>query len=142
MPVYVQVHAAVAVDGKLVVYRRRGHEVATLPGGRVKQRELVTAALVRETQEEIGIPIEVGPLLLAAEVLDAARETVVLVFAATPRSAGEVRCLELVDPASEEAYEVLPPVLGQLVRYARGVHEGGGARWMGNLYHPFDSLTA
>lgn len=138
MPVHVQVHAAIPVDGKIVVYRhrRRGTEIVTLPGGRIKQRESVTAALVREAQEEIDRPIEVGVLLLAAEVLDATRETVVLVFAASLGTDVNAEGLELIDPGSPAAAAVLPPVLGQLAQFRCGL-EPEGARWMGNLYTPF-----
>ena len=68
----VNVRAVIWVDGGLLVHkvRHRGEERVTLPGGRVKERETVEAALAREVEEETGLGIVIGPLLYVAEVVN------------------------------------------------------------------------
>jgi len=137
MPVRVQVHAAIWVGGKLVVYRhvRGGRERVSLPGGRVKDRESLTTALEREAQEEIERDIEVGDLLFAAEVVStASRQDVVLIFAAHLRTPADADGLDLIDPTGPEASTVLPPVLGDLANCRDGAPDLRVSRWLGNLH--------
>ena len=56
MPARVKVRAVIWIDDQIAVHRteRRGHQHVTLPGGRVNERESVTAALHREVREELG----------------------------------------------------------------------------------------
>lgn len=137
MPARVQVHAAIWVGEKLVVYRhaRGGRERVSLPGGRVKDRESLTAALEREAQEEIDRDIGVGDLLFAAEVVSAAsRQEVVLIFLAHLRTPADADGLDLIDPTGPEANIVLPPVLGHLARCRDGIPNAQAPRWLGNLH--------
>ncbi|MGO9752374.1 MAG: NUDIX domain-containing protein [Solirubrobacteraceae bacterium] len=139
MPVSVKVRAVIWVDERVVVHRahRRGELHVTLPGGRVNERESVTDALRREVREEVGLDVEVGDLLLAAEVVSGARlQDVELVFEARSLDPIDGQRLDLVDPADPAALEVLPPVLAELAR-RRG--SPAGARWLGNIYAPAGS---
>jgi ADP-ribose pyrophosphatase YjhB (NUDIX family) len=133
----VHAHGVIWVGDRLVVHRHtvRGLERITLPGGRVRERESVTDALVREVQEELDRDVEVGELVLAAEVLDqGSRQAVVLVFEARLPSAAAAEDLDLIDPRGPEADAVLPPVLGELARLREGSRLAQGPRWLGNLH--------
>lgn len=130
MPVRVKVRAVIWVDGHVVVNRvaRNGRPHVSLPGGRVHERESVLDALRREVLEEVGLDVEPGELLCAAEVLSGARrQDIELIFAASVRGEIDPGRLDLVDPGAPEARGVLPPVLGEL-----GSDRAG--RWLGNLY--------
>lgn len=65
---------AVIVDGSRVLLVRRAHEPLkgewSLPGGGVELGETLEAAVIRETGEETGLVVTVGP---AIEVLDSIR---------------------------------------------------------------------
>ena len=129
----VQVHAVILVDGKVVVHRsiRHGHERLSLPGGRVKLRESLPDALRRKVREDVNVEIEVGDLLFGAEVFDRlSLQDVILVFDAAIVDAGTQDQLDLIDPASDEAARVIPPVLQEFI--------GGGPhrqpRWLGNVH--------
>ena len=135
MPARVKVRAVIWIDDQVAVHRteRRGHQHVTLPGGRVNERESVTAALHREVQEELGVEILIGDLLFAAEVHSGARrQDVELVFGASLRDLGDRQRLELVDP-TDPGVEVLPPVLGDLNPRPS---PRGDRRWLGNVYAP------
>lgn len=136
MSARVRVRAVIWVGDQVVVHKVLRNERAhvTLPGGRVNERESVTDALRREVQEEIGLAIEVGDLMFAAEVITgASRQDVELVFEARPRDAIEARRCDLVDPTDEAASHVLPPVLGEIAR-RRKAPDAAAPRWLGNLY--------
>lgn len=132
MPAHVKVRAVIWVGDQIVVHRtsRRGELHVTLPGGRVNERESVTSALRREVLEEIGIEVEVGDLMFAAEVLSGARrQDVELVFSAAPVK--PIRNpVDLVDP-SDPGAEVLPPFLEQIAAWRVRALEH---RWLGNVY--------
>lgn len=136
MSMRVHVHAAIWVDGHLVVHRRtqRGGHQVSLPGGRVRERESVVDALTREVDEEIGAAIEIGEMLLAAEVQGVSRHGLVLVFAAALARDERPVNLELIDPAGPTATQVMPPVIGLLA----GTRPAppGSAAWIGNIYDP------
>jgi ADP-ribose pyrophosphatase YjhB (NUDIX family) len=127
----VQVHAAIWVDGKLVVHRsmRHGRDRVTLPGGRVKVRESIPDALRREVREEVDLDVEIGALRFAGEVLNLSLQDVLLIFDATIVGNVQPGDLDLVDPRSPEAERILPPVVTALAS-----EPGNGAPpWLGNL---------
>jgi len=136
MSARVKVRAAIWVQDKLVVHRtsRLGKERVTLPGGWVGKRESVTDALARELDEELGVSVEIGELLCAAEIVNrASRQDVELIFAGRIPDDVDPSRLSLVDPLGPEADRVLPPVLEQLAEQRQATGETG-ARWLGNLY--------
>jgi ADP-ribose pyrophosphatase YjhB (NUDIX family) len=65
----IRVGGFLGVDGKvLMVQQGRGDErYWLLPGGGVRFGEPLAHALIRETQEEIGLRVAVGPLLAIVE---------------------------------------------------------------------------
>ncbi len=138
MSARVKVRAAIWIQDKLVVHRssRMGKDRTTLPGGWVGKRESVTDALVREVQEELGITIEVGDLLCAAEVINtASHQDVELIFAVNAPEGLDTSELTLVDPLGPEADPVLPPLLGELAeRREAYTADESNPRWLGNLY--------
>ena len=136
MPARVKVRAVIWVGERVVVNRvhRRGGVHVTLPGGRVNERASMIDALRREVLEEVGLEIEIGHLLFAAEVVSGARiQDVELVFEAAVNGSIDASTLDLVDP-SDPGVKVLPPVLDELVRMRREA-AGTGPRWLGNIYN-------
>jgi 8-oxo-dGTP pyrophosphatase MutT (NUDIX family) len=135
MPLRVKVRAVIWVDNQIVVHRARRHGElhVTLPGGRVNERESIPDALRREVVEEVGLDVDVGDLLFAAEVVSGARrQDVELVFEARARDPLDARRLDLVDP-SDPSMDVLPPVLAEIARL-RESRDSIGRHWLGNLY--------
>jgi 8-oxo-dGTP diphosphatase len=66
----VGVGAVVVVDSKVVLIRRRFEPLKgqwSLPGGGVEVGETLEACVAREMEEEIGLEVEVGPVI---EVFD------------------------------------------------------------------------
>jgi len=136
MSARVKVRAVIWVQDKLVVHRttRLGKERLTLPGGWVGRRESVTEALARELDEELGITVEIGDLLCAAEIVNSSsRQDVELIFAATAPVGFDASKVTLIDPHGPQADHVLPPVLDQLAQ-RRGLGIATWPRWLGNLY--------
>jgi 8-oxo-dGTP pyrophosphatase MutT (NUDIX family) len=134
----VKVHAVIWQDGRLVVarQRRQGKVRLSLPGGRVKLRESLLEALVREVSEETGLTVEPGPLLYAAEASSPNRiYEAIFVFRAEPTEPIDERQVHLVEPDGEFEGTVLPPVLGEIAADApKGWR--GLPRWLGNIWDP------
>ena len=67
----VKVRAVLLHDGRLVISReqRQGVEHVSLPGGRVRDGEPITQALIREVREETGLRVMPLRLLYVAEVV-------------------------------------------------------------------------
>jgi mutator protein MutT len=66
----VGVGAVILVGGKVVLIRRRFEPLAgqwSLPGGAVEIGETLEASVAREIREEVGLEVEVGPVI---EVFD------------------------------------------------------------------------
>lgn len=82
----IRVGGFLGVDGKvLMVQQGRGDErYWLLPGGGVRFGESLAQALIRETQEELGLRVGVGPLLAIVESIspepDYAKHVVHLIF--------------------------------------------------------------
>lgn len=133
MSARVKVRAAIWHQELIVVHReqRRGEFHVTLPGGRVNERESITAALHREVREELGVEIEIGDLLFAAEVHNTHRhQELELIFEAVPLGEVDWDRLDLVDPVDPHV-DVLPRVMNQL----SAAHRGEQRRtWLDNLY--------
>ncbi|MBB6001975.1 NUDIX domain-containing protein [Arcicella rosea] len=62
----------------LMRYRYGDTDVFNLPGGNVDAGETLTDTLIRELQEELGIQIAVGAMLVAGEVILPQQKTDVL----------------------------------------------------------------
>lgn len=54
----------------LVAHRKKGEIYWLLPGGGVEFGESLKAALAREFREELGIDVDVGPLLFMCDSID------------------------------------------------------------------------
>lgn len=138
MSARVKVRAVIWVQDKLVVHRtsRLGKERMTLPGGWVGRRESVTDALIREVDEELGITVEVGDLLCAAEVINtASRQDVELIFSVSTPADLDPSELTLIDPTGPDAEQVLPPILKALDEQRKARASGEHTpMWLGNLY--------
>lgn len=53
----------------LMKYNYSGNNVFGLPGGNPDDGETLEAALIRELAEELGVKVQVGPLLFVGEVI-------------------------------------------------------------------------
>lgn len=88
----------------LMRYRYGDTDVFNLPGGNVDAGETLTDTLIRELQEELGIQIAVGEMLVAGEVILPQQKTDVLhcvfkakIIAGTPvLNAKETSALEVL----------------------------------------------
>jgi ADP-ribose pyrophosphatase YjhB (NUDIX family) len=132
----INVRAVILVSGRLVIHRvhHQGDERITRPGGRVKERETVEAALVREVDEETGLRVVVGPLLYVAEVVSPySTQNLELVFLADLEPGQVLDELDLIDPRKSERDSVLPPILDQI---ANDGQDGWAdvPRWLGNIH--------
>jgi 8-oxo-dGTP diphosphatase len=124
------VAAAIVVDGRCLIGRRppggSAGELWEFPGGKVELGETPEAALMREIQEELGVAIDVGPLLGSSSIETAERILVLDLYLATWTS-GELERREHLelDWASADLLESfsfapadqpLLPVLGERLR--------------------------
>lgn len=130
----VKARAVTFVDGRLLLAseRRRGRTHLSLPGGRVRDRESATDALVREVAEETGVTVTVGRLVYVAEVAGGYRvHDLNLIFEAHATGPLPGR-LELLDLDRTPWPDVMPPLVD---RIARDVAAGWPppTRWLGNL---------
>lgn len=63
-------------------YQYGGQDVYNLPGGNLEFGESLTLALARELEEELGITIEIGELMMVGEVhfSDPQKQTIHFIF--------------------------------------------------------------
>ena len=116
----VGVGAVVVVDGKVVLIRRRFEPLKgqwSLPGGAVELGETLEASIARELREEIGLEVEVGPVIEVFDrIMKDAESRVeyhyVLVdylcwpIAGELRAGSDVDAAVLVDPSALEPYRL------------------------------------
>jgi ADP-ribose pyrophosphatase YjhB (NUDIX family) len=141
----VKARAVVVRDGRLLVSRerRRGRKHVLLPGGRVKDGESITEALVREVGEETGIEINPIRLLYVAEVIGGhSVHDLNLVWLAEPRDPHTpIPDRVLIDLNHAIASTIMPPIIDVIADGARnGWPES--PQWLGNVRRstaPLDS---
>ncbi len=132
----VGVGAVIVVDGKVVLIRRRFEPLKgqwSLPGGAVELGETLEDSIAREIREEIGLDIEVGPVIEVFDrIMKDAESRVeyhyVLVdylcwpIAGELRAGSDVDAAVLVDPSELEAYQLTnkaTAVIERALRLAR-----------------------
>jgi ADP-ribose pyrophosphatase YjhB (NUDIX family) len=131
----VKARAVVVRDGRLLVSRerRRGTEHVLLPGGRVRNGESITEALVREVAEETGLDVFPDRLLYVAEVVGSyGAHDLDVIWLAQPRDPASVGSDSLVAFDSPLAASIMPPIVD---RIAVDAERGWPSepRWLGNL---------
>jgi ADP-ribose pyrophosphatase YjhB (NUDIX family) len=123
--------------GDLLIVARESHQGVprlSIPGGRPRPHETLLYALEREVREETGLEIEVGRLLYVAECVSRyGLADTILIFGASPTTPVELERVELVDPDSAGAADVLPPVVDEVARDRPGP---SAPRWLGNVWKP------
>ena len=132
----VGVGAVIVVEGKVVLIRRRFEPLKgqwSLPGGAVELGETLEDSIAREIREEIGLDIEVGPVIEVFDrIMKDAESRVeyhyVLVdylcwpIAGELRAGSDVDAAVLVDPSELEAYQLTnkaTAVIERALRLAR-----------------------
>ena len=134
----VKVRAVVVRDSKLLVSReqRRGIEHVLLPGGRVRNGESITDALVREVAEETGLDVVPDRLLYVAEVVGSyGAHDLNLVWLAQLRDPLSIESDALVAFDSPLAASIMPPIVDQIAADAASGWPDR-PRWLGNLRQP------
>ena len=135
-PVKVKVRAVVVQNGRLLVSRerRQGVEHLLLPGGRVRDGESITDALVRELAEETALDVVPQRLLYVAEVVGMYGvhdlNLVWLAELCDPQVA--ISDEALIDLDSPEAQAIMPPIIDQIALDATNGWPQQ-ARWLGNV---------
>jgi ADP-ribose pyrophosphatase YjhB (NUDIX family) len=133
----VMVHAVVlSEDERLLVHReqRDGRERVSLPGGRVKQRESLADALVREVDEETGTAVEPGRLLYSAEINSSPRSHgVILVFAAQAVEPPPTASPSWLPLAQIREASLLPPIADRLVE-DHANSWSANPHWLGDIW--------
>jgi ADP-ribose pyrophosphatase YjhB (NUDIX family) len=125
----------------LVQHAKAGRRYWLLPGGGVEVGESLAAAIVREVEEETGLRVEPGRLLLVCESIEpGGRHRVNLVFSAVPGS-GELRTGDgVVDAAWTERgllqrRDLRPPIAAAL-EACWAEDFAGPVRVLGDVWRP------
>lgn len=104
--------------GRVLLVRNK--DAWSLPGGRREDGETLAEAAVRETKEEAGVVVEVGPVVYVGERIDAAVHDVFTVFRAELLSGEPVADLHDED-VSEAAWVPVGTASALMPWYADGV---------------------
>ena len=139
----------------LVEHRRRGLAYWTLPGGGQADGETIEACVGREVEEETGYHVEVGALLIVADVVppngSADGQVLNLVFSCTiaggdldpwhGRRPGERHDrVEFVPLDTLAEIDLRPPVVPEIARCCRDGYLAP-ARYLGNLWRAADGTV-
>jgi ADP-ribose pyrophosphatase YjhB (NUDIX family) len=117
-------------EGKVVLVRRRFEPLAgrwSLPGGAVEVGETLTAAVAREMLEEVGLEVEVGPVIEVFDriMLDEAKRVryhyVLIDYLCWPvggtlKAGSDVDSVALVDPRDCGPYELTDKAAAVIAR--------------------------
>lgn len=125
--------------GQVLLVKPNYRDYWNLPGGIVEDGEDPHAGCAREVREEIGLTLEIGPLLVAGWVPPAGerpRPIVSLVFDGGTLASGDGIVLQyselddylFTDPAEAGSY--LPPSVAPRVPAALSARESGGASYL------------
>jgi 8-oxo-dGTP diphosphatase len=132
----VKARAVILRDGKLVVSRerRRGRDHVLLPGGRVRDGESITDALIREVREETGLEIVPIRLLYVAEAVGSYRiHDLNLVWLAELRDPNaEIDDQALMPLDSPRVDSIMPPIVDRIAADASNGWPPA-PRWLGNI---------
>lgn len=101
----------------LMRYRYGDTDVFNLPGGNVDAGETLTDTLIRELQEELGIQIAVGEMLVAGEVILSQQKTDVLHCVFKARIIAGVPVLNAKETSALEVLWQPITLLNQLAMY-------------------------
>jgi 8-oxo-dGTP diphosphatase len=124
------VGAVIVTEGKVVLVRRRFEPLAgrwSLPGGAVEVGETLTAAVAREMLEEVGLEVEVGPVIEVFDriMLDEAKRVryhyVLIDYLCWPvggtlKAGSDVDSVALVDPRDFGPYELTDKAAAVIAR--------------------------
>ena len=139
--------AAIIVRDKqllLVEHRKRGEHYWVLPGGRLEGLETLATALRRELNEELGLDVQVGQLVIISEMLAPDRHVVNLMFHAEIGEGAEPR-LDRADPVLAGwqwvSTDQLPrldfrPPIADAVRAVIAEKFAGPVRLLGDTWKP------
>jgi len=142
----VRVAAIIVRDSQilLVEHRKRGQHYWVLPGGRLDGLETLDAALRRELNEELGLAVRVGQLVIVSEMLAPDRHVVSLMFHAEIGEGAEPR-LDRADPVLAGwqwvSTDQLPrldfrPPIADAVRTIIAENFAGPVRLLGDTWTP------
>jgi 8-oxo-dGTP pyrophosphatase MutT (NUDIX family) len=133
--------------GKFLMVRKRVTEEWTLPGGRVKRGESVSAALLRETEEETGLELLQGPVIGILERAD--QRQLCLYFRCHPRSwptrLRKGGSTEIMEFRAAKLKELPAPMAPQAAKILKHLHSAGAAAvWVPNFQtmEPFVASSA
>lgn len=126
-------------DGRLVLANPNYKPDWDLPGGMVEANEPPIEAAARELREELGLTVQIGPLLAAdwIEPHGPWDDTLVFVFDGGTLSADQVAALRITDEeltgfrfcTRDEAAHLLRPYVWQRAANALDALPGGRARY-------------